>query len=217
MIQFQNLSMKLGAFRLENISLEVPANFHAVLMGKTGSGKTSLLEALCGLRQVSSGSICVMGRDVTRLPPATRNIGYVPQDGALFSSMTIREHLSFALTLRQWDESAISKRVAELAELLQITHLLERYPRGLSGGEVQRVSLGRALSFRPRILCMDEPLSALDDETRTGMCRLLIAMRQNTPVTVLHVSHNRAEADMLADRVFVLREGRIETHTFGAP
>ena len=129
-------------------------------MGKTGSGKTTLLEALCGFKRIVSGSIQLDGRDVTALSPADRGIGYVPQDLALFQTMTVRQHLAFAQKIRSCDRAAIDRRVAELAELLGLTRLLERRPAGLSGGESQRVALGRALSFYPRVLLLDEPLSA---------------------------------------------------------
>ena len=103
---------------------------------------------------------------MTRLAPADRGIGYVPQDLALFQTMTVREHLAFAQRIRRWDAGRIDARVHELAELLGLTRLLNRRPSGLSGGESQRVALGRALSFQPRVLLLDEPLSALDDDTR---------------------------------------------------
>src|SRR5215203_3589521 len=118
-------------------------------MGRTGCGKTTLLEAICGLKPVRAGRVLLLGRDVTDLPPADRGVGYVPQDLALFPTMTVREHLGFALEVRRWDMTAAARRVEELTALLGIGHLLERKPPGLSGGEAQRVALGRALSFRP--------------------------------------------------------------------
>lgn len=199
MIRVTNLTLASGTFVLPNISLIVPAGQYAVLMGRTGSGKTTLLEALCGLKKPSAGKIEFFGRDVTRLKPSDRGIGYVPQDGALFSTMTVRQHLAFALEIRRWSPAQIEYRVQELAELIGLTDLLHRYPLGLSGGESQRVSLGRALSFRPQILSLDEPLSALDDDSRLSMMSLLKRVQQETGVTVLHVTHNRLEAERLAD------------------
>ncbi|MEZ6144218.1 MAG: ATP-binding cassette domain-containing protein [Planctomycetaceae bacterium] len=130
-----------------------------------------------------------------------------------FARMSVRDHLAFALYVRHVDRKTIDERVHELSEMLHITSLLDRTPRGLSGGEKQRVALGRALSFQPRVLCLDEPLSALDTETRERMCELLSDVRKLTGVTTLHVTHNFDEADRLADCVFQLINGKIETST----
>ncbi len=207
MIRVQNLTVTAGTFRLENISFEVPTGRYAILMGQTGCGKTTILESLCGLKSVVVGSIHLMGRDVTLLKPAERGIGFVPQEGALFPTMSVGRQLGFALTIRHWKPAAIQERVAELAEMLGISHLLDRRPAGLSGGERQRVALGRALAARPAVLCLDEPLSALDDSTRDAMCSLLSRVTEQTGVTTLHITHNRAEARTLGDLLFVLENG----------
>jgi molybdate/tungstate transport system ATP-binding protein len=209
MIAVTNLSIRSGTFALTGLNFTVPGGKYAVLMGKTGAGKTTILEALCGFKHIESGSIRMGERDVTALSPADRGIGYVPQDLALFQSMTVREHLALAQKIRRWEAGVIERRVGELAELLGLTGLLERRPPGLSGGESQRVALGRALSFRPRVLLLDEPLSALDDETRQDMYSLLRTVHRQTGVTVLHVTHNRADTRMLADQVLLLRDGTI--------
>jgi len=209
MIEVTNLELRAGAFAIDGLSFAVATGQYAVLMGQTGSGKTTILEALCGLRAVRGGSVRLLDRDVTHAKPAERGIGYVPQDLALFQTMSVREHLTFALVIRRWPRTAIDARVAELANLLGITKLLDRRPRGLSGGESQRVALGRALSFHPRLLVLDEPLSALDDATREEMYALLRSVQRQTGVTALHVTHSTAEAEKLADRVLVLRGGKI--------
>lgn len=194
-------------------------------MGKTGSGKTTLLEAICGLKPIESGELLLAGQNVTELQPAERGIGYVPQDGALFQSMTVGDHLTFALSIRRWPQADADKRRQELAKLLRIESLLDRYPAQLSGGERQRVALGRALSFHPKILCLDEPLSALDDDTREQMMQLLKQVQKETGVTALHVTHNRAEADELADVridieagvVKVAKESRVDNQVGQTP
>jgi len=206
-IAFEAVTMRAGVFALQNVSFEVPAGSYGVLMGKTGSGKTTILEGICGLREVSGGRILLAGRDATALPPAARGIGYVPQDRALFRTMTVRRNLSFALSIHRWSPAEIEARVSELADLLRIAPLLGRLPGDLSGGEAQRVALGRALAAKPKILLLDEPLSALDDETWDGMVGLLGQVRKATGVTTLHVTHRREEARRLADRVFVLAGG----------
>ena len=209
MIQITHLTLRSGAFELKDVCMEIPNNRYAMLMGPTGCGKTSLLEAICGLRSVSVGAILLDGRDVTRLRPAQRGVGYVPQDRALFATMSVMENLSFALNIRRWSSLAIRERVQELAKLLRIEHLLERMPDGLSGGEAQRVALGRALAAGPQILCLDEPLNALDADIRGEMCELLQAVQTQTGVTVLHVTHDRQEAQRLADLTFQFSGGVI--------
>lgn len=210
MIELRKVTLKAGQFALCEINLAIAAGEYAVLMGKTGSGKTTILEAVCGLRSVTAGSIWLHDRDVTNLGPAERGIGYVSQDLALFPTMTVRGQLEFALRLRRLPRKEIDARVAELAALLGIGDLLARLPAGLSGGESQRVALGRALSCGPAVLLMDEPLSALDEETREEMYALLRQVRQATNVTVLHVTHSRAEALALADRRFAVRDGKVQ-------
>ena len=209
MIALKNLSLRVGAFTLQNISFEIPEGKHAVLMGPTGSGKTTLLEAICGLRPVQSGQILLRNVDVTQLKPAQRGIGYVPQDSALFASMSVQDNLAFALTIRNSPKHLIAARIQELAGWLQIDHLVHRPIHGLSGGERQRVALGRALAARPSVLCLDEPLSALDDQTRSQMYDLLRAVHQHEPVTILHVTHNHDDADQLATQRLYLQNGQI--------
>lgn len=208
MIAVEQLSLRQGAFVLRDVSFTVPAGGYAVLMGRTGSGKTTILEAVAGLRRIEHGQVMLSGRDVTGERPAARNLGYVPQDAALFTSMTVRENLAFALRLRKLP---IAARVDDLAGLLGLAGLLDRYPAGLSGGEVQRVALGRALAFQPPVLLLDEPLSALDDETRKEMYRLLKSVREQARVTVLHVTHNREDAEQLGDVRLRLEAGEVIT------
>ncbi len=209
MIAVVNLSIRAGAFSLKEMSFAVGGGRYAVLMGKTGSGQTTLLEAICGLKPLSGGSVILGDEDVTGKKPADRGIGYVPQDLALFPHLAVRDHLAFALDVRGWGRADINRRVGELAELLGLTPLLGRYPEKLSGGEAQRVALGRVLSFRPRILLLDEPLSALDDEARAETYALLRSVQRLTGVTALHVTHSLAEAKALADHLFVLRDGAV--------
>ncbi|MCI0700185.1 MAG: ABC transporter ATP-binding protein [Planctomycetia bacterium] len=209
MIQLHNLSIRQGTFSLANISLAVPVGRYAVLMGKSGCGKTTILEVIAGLRKPSAGAIVLAGREVTLLRPSARHVGYVPQDGVLFPTMTVRDNLSFALDVRGDALPDIEKRVSELAGWLELTELLDRKPHFLSGGEKQRVALGRALASRPPVLLLDEPLSSLDDDTRDHLVSVLARLRDTREVTVLHVTHNRTEAERLADVVFRLEEGSV--------
>ena len=204
MIELKNITIRVGQLLLENLSFRVETGQYAVVMGKTGIGKTTILESICGLRSVQSGSILINQVDVTNWSPADRHVGYSPQDLALFPTMTVRQHLEFALKVRRRPASEIAARVQELARLLDIQPLLNRNVKGLSGGEAQRVALGRALSFGPSVLLLDEPLSALDADTRQSTPELLKNLNKLTGVSVLHVTHNQEEAEMLGDRVIRL-------------
>ena len=209
-IRVTGLSIRQDRFALNDISFEVPKSCYAVLMGRTGCGKTTIIEAICGLRKVAHGSIKLHNNVVTHWPPAARNVGYVPQDAALFDTMRVRDHLAFALQIRKVDRATITKRVAAMAELLGLEELLDRSTHRLSGGEKQRVSLGRALAFQPRTLLLDEPLSALDDETRNQMYDVLRRVKEYTQVTALHVTHNEAEAESVGDALFRLADGKVQ-------
>lgn len=213
MIVCEGIGLVQGGFELRDVSLTIPGGAYAVLMGPTGCGKTTVLEAVCGLRAISSGRILIHGRAVQRLPPGDRNLGYVPQDGALFPTMDVRAHLAFALRVRRWPAVEIAARVAGLAERLGLAGLLDRRIQGLSGGERQRVALGRALAARPAALLLDEPLSAVDEDSRADLCRLLKDLQREQGVTVLHITHDRREADRLADISFRMESGRLLAQT----
>jgi molybdate/tungstate transport system ATP-binding protein len=211
MISVQNLHITQGRFSLADISFHIPEGAYAVLTGKSGSGKTSLLEAICGLRPIQGGQIVLGDIDVTTMRPAERRIGYVPQDGALFPGTRVGEQLAFALIVRNHPADEITSRVEDLAQLLGITHLLDRYPDNLSGGEIQRVALGRTLALKPRVLCFDEPLCALDSDTHDEICDLLKTTIKKQQITTLHITHNRMEAETLADVIYTLKDGRISS------
>lgn len=208
MISLKNISWKAAGvgFSLQNVSLTIPSNTYAVLMGSTGCGKTSLLEILCGLRQPSEGQIFLDDRDVTRLEPRDRRIGYVPQDLALFPGRLVKDQIRFSLQMRGLqDEDLIQK----LAEDLGISHLLDRLPDQLSGGEKQRVALARALAAQPRVLLLDEPLSALDESTREDAMTLLRSLQSKHSLTVLHVTHSRSEAEALGQLRLRFDQGQV--------
>jgi molybdate/tungstate transport system ATP-binding protein len=209
MIEFKNICILQGGFALTDVSFVIPEGAYCVLMGQTGCGKTTLLEILCGLRKPLRGGVGIQGREVTRLPPGARQIGYVPQDLVLFPHLCVREQLAFALHLRHWTREQMSTRIGELAHRLGIQSLLDRDPAHLSGGEAQRVALGRALAPRPDILCLDEPLSALDEETHSSLLELLGTLHRDETPTVLHVTHRRSEAQQLATHILTLHQGAV--------
>ncbi|MFO0823401.1 MAG: ATP-binding cassette domain-containing protein [Gemmataceae bacterium] len=209
MIAVEGLSIRQGTFALDGVSFRIPTGEYAVLMGPTGSGKTSLLEIIAGLRRPAAGRVLLSNHDMTHLPPAVRDVGYVPQDAVLFKTMSVWENIAFALRVRKTPQAQLENRVRELAELLGLTSILSRLAVGLSGGEAQRVALGRALAFRPQVLLLDEPLNAVDEATRDRLVALLRGVRQKHTLTVLHVTHSNAEAEQLGERILRFDQGRV--------
>ncbi len=207
MIEVKNLRARAGNFELRGINLRLNRGEYFVLVGPTGCGKTFLIECICGLRRVDEGEIWIDHRDVTQLEPAARGVGYVPQDYALFPTMTVYENIAFGLKVRRCPD--IQERVARMTEMLGIGELSERYPRNLSGGEQQRVAVARALVTQPDILLLDEPLSALDQATSESLCGELKRIQRETETTTIHICHNFEEMLMVADRAGVLHEGRL--------
>ena len=212
MLSVRDLSVTQGAFRLRSVDFDISCGVYAVLMGRTGSGKTTLLEALCGLRPLEGGTIQLGERRIHALRPGARGIGLVPQDGALFPTLTVREQIEFGPRVHQWPRDRITEKVGSLADATGITHLLDRHPTGLSGGERQRIALARALAIEPQLLCLDEPLSALDEPTREDMCELLNSLQQTMKFTALHVTHSQTEAERMGDIILRMEElaGQLE-------
>jgi molybdopterin-binding protein len=209
MLQIRNLSKDLGEFVLRNVSIDIDLGEYMVIIGPTGAGKTILLETIAGIYPPDSGSIVLEGRDITGLPPRDRNICVVYQDYMLFSHLTVEENIGFGLVSRKMDRDEIKKRVIEVAGLLSIDHLLHRSPATLSGGEQQRTAIARAIVMDPVLLLLDEPLSALDGQTRAMLQKELRRLHQRYKITVMHVTHNFEEVFALADRVAVMNDGEI--------
>lgn len=209
MIRTEELVLKVGDFQLGPVGLEVNPGEYFVLLGPPGSGKSLLLESVCGLKRIQSGAVFIDGRNATRLEPRERRIAYVPQDYALFPHMSVAGNIGFGITARRLASREIRTRVEDTAELLGISHLLDRSIEGLSGGEKQRVALGRALASRSKILLMDEPVSALADVIRQEVCAELRRLQRELDLTVIHVSHNLEEAFLVADRATVVNAGQL--------
>lgn len=207
MIRAENVTFRVGEFQLNEVSLRVQRGEYFVLLGPPGSGKTLFLEIICGLRRLQAGRIFINGQDVTSLEPRGRMIGYVPQDYALFPHRSVEGNIRFGLETENLEKSEINRRVHEIAEKLGIRHLLTRRIGGLSGGERQRVALGRALVVHPKVLLLDEPVSALDESTREAICIELKRIQSELDLATIHICHQLDEAFSLADRAGILREG----------
>ena len=209
MIDVRGLKVNLGSFMLQDIDLQVDDGEYFIILGPTGAGKTVLLEALAGLYPTMEGRISVNGRDITREKPEKRGIAIVYQDQMLFPHLSVERNISFGLKALKCTKEEIKPRVTSITELLGITHLLHRDTTTLSGGEKQKAALARALVTKPALLLLDEPLSALDPETREKMQRELANIHRQLQVTMVHVTHDFEEAVGLGDRVAVINDGRI--------
>jgi len=209
LIEIQKLSASNGEFELRDINLSIQTAAYAVLTGPTGSGKSTLLETICGLKRLSAGKILVDDQPIHLLPPAQRQIGFVPQDAALFPGMTVEQQLGFSLMVRKVDRQLYQQRVDELLDLLELNDLRSRTPVGLSGGEKQRVAIGRALAFRPKLLCLDEPLSAIDSNMRQRMVERLKSIHASERISVLHVTHYPDELQKIESIQFQMQKGSV--------
>jgi len=210
MIQIKNLHVDLKDFQLQDISLDVSESEYFIVLGPTGAGKTVLLESIAGLYPIKSGEIWLRGKEVTRLEPEKRGISIVYQDHVLFPHLSVKDNIVFGLKLRKQTKPEAEAALDWVAGLLDISHLLNREPDTLSGGEQQKVALARALSIKPEVLLFDEPLSALDPETREGVQKELRQLHSQSKVTTIHVTHDFEEAIALGDHIAVLGDGCIK-------
>ncbi len=195
---------------VDDVSFRAESGKFVVLLGPSGCGKSTVLRLVAGLEDVTQGRIFIDGRDVTRLSPDKRRVSMVFQSYALFPHLTIGENIVFGLKVRRTPEEERKKRLEHVAEVVGLTALLDRKPQQLSGGQRQRVALARAIIAENRICLMDEPLSNLDAQLRHGMRVEIRALQQRLGMTVVYVTHDQVEAMSMADRVVLIREGRIE-------
>ena len=194
---------------LDGVDLEVGGDELLVLVGRSGSGKTTLLRAIAGLETLDSGRVRLGGEDVTSVPPRGRGVALVFQEAALFPHLRVRDNIGIGERARGADRSAVSTRVVEVAETLEVAHLLDRMPSALSGGERQRVALARAVIRTPRVLLLDEPLAAVDVEQRVRMRTVIREVQRRLGVPTVHVTHDQGEAMALGDRVAMVDRGRV--------
>lgn len=210
-IRVETVAKTFGAFTaVKGISLTVDNGAFFVILGPSGCGKTTTLRMIAGLELPTSGRILLDGEDVTALPASARDIAFVFQLFALYPHMNVRHNLGFPLRCQNVPAAEIRKAVAEAAKLLQIEHLLDRRVGGLSGGDRQRVALGRAIVRRPKAFLMDEPLGALDSEFRRLMCGELRDLHDRIGATTVYITHDQLEAMAMADRIAIMQGGRVE-------
>jgi molybdopterin-binding protein len=209
MIEVKNLCVDLGEFILRDITLSIEEGEYFIILGPTGAGKTVLLESIAGLYPIKSGEIWLRGKEVTSVEPEKRKISIVYQDHVLFPHLSVRDNIVFGLRMSKTSVDEVANRLNWVAELLGISHLLQRRPYTLSGGEKQKVALGRAIITQPELLLVDEPLSALDPETRESVQQELRQLHKELGITILHVTHDFEEAIALGNRIAVIGEGHL--------
>jgi 2-aminoethylphosphonate transport system ATP-binding protein len=210
-IRFDDVTVAYnGNVVLDSFSLEVAPGEVVALLGPSGSGKTTALRAVAGFVRPASGRVYAGGKDVTDLPPYKRGMGMVVQQYALFPHMRVEQNVAFGLKAQKVAKSEIPGRVAEALRMTGMVQYAKRYPRELSGGQQQRVAIARALAIQPSVLLLDEPLSALDAQLRSGMLAELARLHRELPdVSILYVTHDQIEALTLADRIAVMNDARL--------
>ena len=207
----RNLTKNFAAVEvIKGISVDIAHGEFVALVGPSGCGKSTLIRLIAGLEDVSGGEIEIGGRCVNEVPAKSRDIAMVFQNYALYPHMTVAENMGFSLKMQKLDKAEIERRVAETAASLNLTELLGRYPRQLSGGQRQRVATGRAIVRCPQVFLFDEPLSNLDAKLRVQVRAELRQLHRQQGVTSIYVTHDQIEAMTMADRIIVLRDGRIE-------
>lgn len=195
---------------LFDVSLSIGKGEFVTLLGPSGSGKTTLLKILAGFESVSAGQVTLNGRDITTLTPEQRNFGLVFQGYALFPHMTVFDNVAYPLRVRRVGRAEIVQRVAEILDLVQLGSFAQRKPAALSGGQQQRVALARALVFKPDLLLLDEPMSALDKKLRTDLQEQLREIHRTLGTTFINVTHDQEEAMHMSDSIAIMNHGRIE-------
>jgi sulfate transport system ATP-binding protein len=210
-IEVRNVSKQFGDFvALDDVSITVADGALTALLGPSGSGKSTLLRVIAGLETPDSGNVVIEGQDVTASPARTRGVGFVFQHYAPFKHMTVHDNVGFGLSVRKRPKSEISERVSELLSLVRLDGLADRYPGQLSGGQLQRMALARALAVQPRVLLLDEPFGALDAQVRAELRDWLRRLHDEIHVTTIFVTHDQEEAMEVAEQIVVMNHGAIE-------
>lgn len=208
-ITIDRFTVKRGNFLLKPVSLTIRKGEIFAILGYTGSGKTVLLESICGMFPGDEGQVLFDGRDVLSVRPGDRKIGIVYQNHALFPHMKVRDNISYGMKIRRYPRELRDRRTEELMEMLSISHIAEQYPGTISGGESQRTAIARALALNPEVLLLDEPFSSLDPATRKNLYEEIRKIHDRFGCTIIFVTHDFDEARILADRVGILLDGEL--------
>jgi sulfate/thiosulfate transport system ATP-binding protein len=210
-IEVRDVSKRFGDFvALEGVSITVGDGALTALLGPSGSGKSTLLRVIAGLERPDSGEVVIGGEDVTEDPARNRGVGFVFQHYAPFKHMSVHDNVAFGLSVRKRPKEEIRERVAELLGLVRLEGLADRYPSQLSGGQLQRMALARALAVQPKVLLLDEPFGALDAQVRSELREWLRRLHEEIHVTTIFVTHDQEEAMEVAGQIVVMNRGRIE-------
>ncbi|MDB5636025.1 MAG: ugpC [Bradyrhizobium sp.] len=215
-VELSRVSKRYGnVVAVHGVDLKIQDGEFIIFLGPSGCGKSTTLRMVAGLEEISGGTVHIGGRDVTNLEPKDRNIAMVFQNYALYPHKTIYENMAFGLRMRRTDEAEIGRRVQEAARMLDLGHLLERKPGQLSGGQMQRVALGRALVREPDVFLLDEPLSNLDAKLRVRMREEIALLHRKVGTSMIYVTHDQVEAMTLANRIVIMKDGHVQQ--VGAP
>lgn len=209
MFEIKALNVNLGQFFLKNIDINLEAGEYFAILGKTGTGKTVLLETIAGRHKIESGTIIRDHEDISHIPPEKRDIGFVYQNYELFPHLTVKDNIGFSLRFQKVTKKNIRTKTEEIMDMLSITHLKDRYPKDLSGGEKQRIAIGRSISKSPKLLLLDEPFSALDYVTKESVKALVKDIHQSLKPTIIHVTHDIKDAIHFADKIGILKDNTI--------
>jgi len=210
-IEVQSVGKRFGTFTaLDDVNIRVGDGALTALLGPSGSGKSTLLRIIAGLEEPDEGTVTIGGADVTSVPARDRGVGFVFQHYAPFKHMTVANNVAFGLTVRRRPRAEIQERVKELLALVRLDGLADRYPSQLSGGQLQRMALARALAVQPDVLLLDEPFGALDAQVRAELRAWLRRLHDEIHVTTIFVTHDQEEAMEVAEQIVVMHEGRIE-------
>jgi iron(III) transport system ATP-binding protein len=209
-LEVKNLSKSFGTFQaIKNISINIKEGEFVCFLGPSGCGKTTLLRCIAGLETQTAGSIIQKKKDISNEPPSNRDFGIVFQSYALFPNLSVFSNIAYGLINNKWKKTEVKKRVDELLDLVNLTDHALKYSSQLSGGEQQRVALARALATSPGLLLLDEPLSALDAKVRVFLRKQIRDLQRQLGVTTIMVTHDQEEAQTMADRIFVMKDGEI--------
>ena len=210
-LQLKEISMRYEKkYILDNLDLDVQHGELLVLLGESGCGKTTLLKIIAGIIEPENGKLFMEKKEISKLSPQKRKVGYVPQAQVLFPHMTVRKNIAFGLEAHKLSKSEIEQKIKWAAELTHIEELLGRYPSEISGGQKQRVALSRAIAIDPHLLLLDEPLSSIDTSGREELALTIRRIQKETETTTIYVTHNQEEARLISDRVAIMYDGKIQ-------